>query len=45
VYGVLPDTGERMREAGISIRIQDDLRLSVIGETLDSAEREGEEER
>jgi hypothetical protein len=45
VYVGPPGTGERTKEGGISIRIQDDLQLSVIGGRLDSAESEGEEER
>jgi hypothetical protein len=43
VYVALAGTGERRKEGRISIRIQDDLRLSVIGGTLESAERREEE--
>ena len=40
----LPGTGERTKEGGITIPIQDDLQLSVMIEgRLDSAERLEEE--
>lgn len=43
MYVAQPGTGERRKEGRISIRIQDDLRLWVIGGRLESAERRGEE--
>jgi hypothetical protein len=43
VYVALPGTEERMKEGRMSIPIPEEQQLSVIGGTLDSAERQEEE--
>lgn len=45
MYVALPGTGERTKKGGISIPIQGELELLVIGGILESAGRLGLEER